>query len=375
MKSHERIVLHLDMDAFFASVEERDKPYLAGSPIVVGADPAGGTGRGIVATANYPARRYGIHSAMPIGEAWRRSERARASGEPCVVFITPRGHTYGEASQRVFQILQRFASTIEQVSVDEAYAEVSSATDWKRVGAFARRIQRAIAREEKLSASIGIGPNKLIAKIASDFKKPNGITVVPPDAVEAFLAPLPIEKIPGIGEKTARSLRQFGIKYIRDALDIPRAHLEGQFGKWGGSMFERLHGIDTRPVSAEHVEPKSVGAHDTFMTDTLDLKVLLSHLSALAGEVWHRLVRDGFIGARTLVLTVRFANFDTTTRSLTLSRLINSEHDLESHALKLFLPFTDTRENPRRYLIRMLGVRVEKLSKEYDWKQGVLVEG
>jgi len=201
-----RIIGHLDMDAFFAAIEERDHPELKGRPLVVGADPAGDLGRGVVSTANYPARAYGIHSAMPISTAWRLAEAARRRGRPATVFVPGSHRKYGQVSARIMAILHQFAPVVEGAGIDEAYFDLSFTGSYDRAADLARQIKAAILAQERLTASIGIGPNKMVAKIASDFQKPDGLTVVTAAEAEDFLAPLAVRKIPGIGPKTEQSL-------------------------------------------------------------------------------------------------------------------------------------------------------------------------
>jgi DNA polymerase IV (DinB-like DNA polymerase) len=194
-----RLIGHLDMDAFFAAIEERDEPKLKGRPLVVGADPAGGQGRGVVSTANYPARQYGIHSAMPISRAWKLSEAARRRGLPPAAFVRVSHRKYSEVSRRLMEILRRHAPLVEEASVDEAYFDLSFAGSVDAAVTICRKIKEEIQAREQLTGSIGLGPNKLVAKIASDFRKPDGLTVVTAEQAEDFLAPLPVRKIPGIG--------------------------------------------------------------------------------------------------------------------------------------------------------------------------------
>ena len=211
-----RIIGHLDMDAFFAAIEERDHPELKGRPVVVGADPAGGKGRGVVATANYPARVYGIHSAMPISQAWKAAEAARRRGRPATAFVRGSHRQYAEVSGRIMAILHRHAPVVEEASIDEAYFDLSFAGSLAQAADICRQIKREIKDEEQLTGSIGLGPNKMVAKIASDFQKPDGLTVVTAEEAEDFLAPLPVRKIPGIGPKTEQSLARLGIKTVQD---------------------------------------------------------------------------------------------------------------------------------------------------------------
>src|SRR5262245_42800055 len=226
-----RIVVHLDMDAFYAAVEERRDPGLGGQPIVVGADPKGGAGRGVVTAASYAARKYGIRSALPISRAWRLAEAARRRGEPEVVFVRDNRFAYREASTRIMALIAEGADAFEGASIDEAYVELSSLGDFPRAVLHARALKARILAGEGLTCSVGIGPNKLVAKIASDFQKPDGLTVVAPDEVTAFLAPLSIRVIPGVGPKTEAFLRERGIGIVADLMALEPGRLAEWLGK------------------------------------------------------------------------------------------------------------------------------------------------
>jgi DNA polymerase IV (DinB-like DNA polymerase) len=357
-----RIIGHLDMDAFFAAIEARDHPELQGRPLVVGADPAGGRGRGVVSTANYPARRYGIHSAMPISRAWHLAEAARRRGEPATVFTRAHHHRYAEVSARIMAILYWHVPVVEEAGIDEAYLDLSFTGSYERAADLARRIKAEISAAEQLTASIGIGPNKMVAKIASDFVKPDGLTVVTPEAVEEFLADLPVRKIPGIGPKTEHYLARRGIRSVRDLKAWSPEELQERFGKWGPELYERLRGRHDSPLVVEW-EPKSVGEQETFARDTRDLEFIFARLWELCRGVWQRLGAEGFHSFRTVVVTVRFADFDTRSRSHTLAQPGASLRLVIFEAMKLLMPFLDRRENPRGKLIRLIGVRLEKLGK------------
>lgn len=363
------IIAHLDIDAFFASVEERDRPRLKGRPIVVGSDPKDGKGRGVVSTANYKAREYGIHSAMPISRAWELSERARGRGFPQVVFITPSNRRYGEASDRITKVVRSSIAeaypeispvAILKASVDEMYIDLSFTMSFKKAEVLTRKIKNKIQITEKLSCSIGIGSNKLVAKIASDFKKPGGLVVINPDEVQKFISPLSIRKIPGIGPKTETRLKQMGISLISDLQKIPEEDLEKKFGKWGVDLYRKSRGEDDSLV-AERQEAKSIGEQETFEKDTLNASFVTSRLDVLASTVFHRLQKNGFSLFKTVVVTIRFSGFITKSRSRTLPEPSNSLETLKFEALKLTYPFFDGRENPNRKKIRLIGVRVEKL--------------
>lgn len=355
-----RIVVHIDMDAFFAAVEERDTPRFRGLPIAVGADPAGGRGRGVVAAANYKAREYGIHSALPISEAWRLAEAARRADQPPVVFLSVDMKKYAAVSERVMAIIRNSAPVVEEAGIDEAYADLSFAGSYEEAGKVCRAIKDAIRANERLTASVGIGPNKLIAKIASNEHKPDGLTVVHEDEAEAFLEPLPVRKMPGIGPKTEAELAKQGITLVRDLKRFSREVLHELFGKRGLGFYEEVRGLDESPLQ-EHAEPKSIGEEETFDQDTRDAMLLGECLKAMCQDVTRRLTEEGFTSFRTVVVKARFADFETHTRTHTLQHAANSAAVLEREALKLLLPFLDRRENPRRQSIRLVGIRVEKL--------------
>ena len=357
-----RLIGHLDMDAFFAAVEERDHPELKGLPIVVGADPRGGTGRGVVSTANYKARAYGIHSALPISRAWKLSEAARRRGQPAAVFVRVNYRRYSEISQRLMAMLRQVTPVVEEAGIDEAYFDLSFTGSIEGAVAICRRLKELIQSQEGLTASIGLGPNKLMAKIASDFQKPDGLTLVTEEEAEEFLASLPVRKIPGIGPKTENFLARRGIKMVQDLKQFSAPELQEMFGKWGPELYERIRGRHASPLVVEW-EPKSVGEQETFAQDTLDLGYIFQRLWHLCQEVWRRLQAGGFTSYRTVVVTVRFADFDTKSHSRTLPAPSASPRTLRFEAMKLLTPFLDQRGNPKRKLIRLIGVRVEKLGK------------
>jgi len=355
-----RIIAHIDMDAFFAAVEERYHPQLRGRPIVVGADPKEGTGRGVVSTANYAARKYGIRSAMPISHAWRLAEAARKKGEPDTVFLRGNHALYRTVSQRILAIVAGGVDAFEAAGIDEVYLDVSSLGDFDRAEAHARTLKAEIVAREGLTCSVGIGPNKLVAKIASDFQKPDGLTVVRPEQVQSFLDPLPIRVVPGIGPKTEVFLQGKGIRTIAELHAVDAERLTAWFGKWGEDVYYKARGVSESPVSNEW-EPKSVGEQETFEQDTLEAGVILERARAMACDVFRRLLAEGFTGFRTVTVTVRFADFVTTTRSHTQKLPLTAGEALCGQALRLLLPFLDDRENPGRKKIRLIGVRVEKL--------------
>ena len=363
-----RIIAHLDMDAFFASVEERNRPRLRGLPIVVGADPADGKGRGVVSTANYKAREYGIRSALPISKAWQLSEAAKKQGKPQVVFLDGNFGAYEEVSGNIIAIVRKYVPIIEQASVDEAYLDLSFTGSYSAAKKLCKKIKKEIKHKEKLTCSIGVGPNKLIAKIAVDMHKPDGITVVGDDdekkcakLSEKFLEPLLIRKIPGIGPKSEEEFSKMRIRTIREAKKLSQGDLYEMMGERGLDLYDRLRGRDIDPLVEEYAV-KSIGEQETFSTDTKDFQLVNDRLKYICAGVFSRFQKSEFKFYKTVAITVRFDDFDTKTRAHTLSSPVSDEKTLYFEAMKLVLPFLDKRENPKNKLIRLIGVRIEKLT-------------
>ncbi len=355
-----RIIAHIDMDAFFAAIEERDNPRVRGLPLVVGADPKEGKGRGVVSTANYKARAYGIRSALPVSTAWRLSEEAKQKGLPPVVFMIGSMRKYGEVSRRIMAILHAHAEHVEEASVDEAYIDLSFTGSYAKAIALCKKIKKEIQKKERLTASAGLGPNKLIAKIASDRQKPDGLTVVREEDAESFLEPLSIRTIPGVGPKTEQKFNKLGIHTIKEMKRFSRDELSELMGKWGSALYSRLRGKDETPL-VEEWEAKSLGEQETFEKDSRDASFVFERLNALCAKVHRRFVKHGFKTFRTIAITVRFSDFTTKSRAATLGEPSTALPTLQFEALKLLMPFFDARENPKRKAIRLIGVRLEKL--------------
>lgn len=355
-----RTVMHVDMDAFYAAVEERYSPELRGKPIVVGADPKDGHGRGVVTTANYLARRYGIGSAMPISRAWRLAEAARQRGEPTAIFVRGDHELYARVSSRIMDVLEAGADAFQQASIDEAYLDVTTLGSFEAAEDRGRQIKAEIFAKEGLTCSIGIAPNKLVAKIASDFQKPDGLTIVRRDAVQDFLDPMPARVIPGVGPKAEALLRTRGIITVRELRAIQLEQLTALMGSWGADLYAKARGVSESPVSSGRVR-KSIGEQETFEQDTLEAGFILERARAMAASVFHQLRNQQFVSFRTLTVTVRFSNFTTLTRSHTPSKPLTSEDEMWIAALRLLLPFLDHRANPKLRPIRLIGVRAQRL--------------
>lgn len=324
-----RIILHADLDAFFASVEEREDPSLKGRPVVIGSDPKGGHGRGIVATCSYAARRFGIRSAMPISQAWRRC--------PSAVFLRPRFSLYSEASRAVMSILREGADSFEQVSIDEAYLDASTLGTFEAARDLARGLQRAVHERERLSISVGAGPNKLVAKLASDHRKPGGVTVVIPSRVQEFLDPKPVRALRGVGPVTEAHLHGLGFETVAQLRTASEEKLRRELGSFGRFLWEEARGIDSRPVDPVW-EAKSVGRERTFDEDTADepavLKVLLSCVERVCRDL-----RQDNLWAHTFTVKVRYSGYETHSRQTTLRQPTGALKDLEKTAAALLGPF------------------------------------
>jgi DNA polymerase-4 len=336
------------MDAFFAAVEQRDHPELRGQPIIVGGDPAS---RGVVATCSYEARRFGIHSAMT-------AARARSLC-PQAIFLRPRMEDYREASRQVMGILRCYTPLVEPLSLDEAFLDVTAATaDGVLAVRIAREIRARIERETGLTASAGVSYNKLLAKLASDWRKPNGLFVVPPEHGLAFLAPLPVGKLHGVGPATVKKLSSMGIHTVLDLRNASREVLIAPFGKAGLWFYEIARGIDRRPVQPSR-QRKSVGTERTFPENLADPKVMLATLQQMAGQVAARLQALGLAG-HTVSIKVRFPDFATVTRAHTDAQAI-----WRTEAISAFLPGLLAKAVPAglpvHASVRLLGVTVSGL--------------
>jgi DNA polymerase-4 len=351
------MILHVDMDAFYASVEELDDPGLVGQPVVVGGTP---DGRGVVAAANYAARRYGIHSAMPAARARRLC--------PHAVFIRSRMDRYVDVSRELRDIFARYTPLLEPLSLDEAFLDVTSSLRLFGDGqAIARRIKEEIRDELGLVASVGVAPNKFLAKLASDLDKPDGLVVVPTDAIEAFLEPLPVSRLWGVGKVSNRDLAEMGVYTIGDLRRLPEELLVSRFAKSAAHWARLARGIDDRRVVPDR-DAKSISHETTFATDIGDAEVLRSWLLELTEQVATRLRRQGLRG-KTVFIKVRYADFHTVTRSESLDAPSNVTRELYVTAARLLQ--AQLARSPRP--VRLLGMGASGITSE-ELEQGQLFE-
>jgi len=364
-------IFHLDMDAFFVSVEELYDPSLKGKPVVVGGK---SNERGVVSAASYAARKFGVHSAMPLRRAYQLCPQA--------IFVEGHMERYREYSGRVFDVLNRFTPLVSMASIDEAYLDM---TGTERLHGpplrAAHLLHQAIGQATALNCSIGISASRLVAKVSSDQAKPNGVLYVIPGQEAAFLAPLDVRKIPGVGKVTEQNLHKLGIRKVRDMAALDEQFLESRFGAWGLAMAGKAHGLDAGgwfdTAVGEHADPKSVSHEHTFSVDTADQEQLESTLAHLAERVARRL-REHSLWTRTVQIKLRWSDFTTLTRAHTLPRTTQLDIDLIEAARKLF------RANwkPGR-TVRLLGVQTSQFdtqesapsllddNRQQRWKQAL----
>jgi DNA polymerase-4 len=338
-----RRIVHVDMDAFYASVEQRDRPELRGQPVAVGGSP---DQRGVVAAASYEARTFGVRSAMPMSRAVRLC--------PSLAIVRPDFTKYRAVSQQVFEIFRRVTPLVEPLSLDEAYLDVTENAWGEPLGtAVARRLKAAIREATELTASAGVAPNKFLAKIASGWQKPDGLTVIPPERVETFLRHLPVDALWGVGPVTARKLRARGVDKLVDVRTVDPEVLRDTVGSLAEWLQRLARGEDDRPVVAEH-DPKSSGSENTFARDVIDLAEIRREIADMAREAARWLVRRERY-ARTVTIKVRYHDFTTITRSHTMDPT-RDEESIVARAVALL----DRTEAGRRP-VRLLGASVHNL--------------
>jgi DNA polymerase-4 len=341
----ERKIIHIDMDAFYASVEQRDNPKLKGRPVIVGGSPEG---RGVVATCSYEARIFGIHSAMPSSVAYVRC--------PHAVFVPPRFEVYQKISYQIREIFKRYTDIIEPLSLDEAYLDVTiNKKEIKYATTIAKQIKEDIKNEIGITASAGVSYNKFLAKIASDYKKPNGLTVITPDKAQEFIDDLPINKFFGIGKVTSKTLKMMGIKKGYDLRNMSLLQLEQVFKKKGYDMYNFARGIDNRPVQISR-ERKSVGAESTFISNVyFDSDELNEHIKDVVKDVCKRLNYINKCG-KTITIKIKYADFKQVTKRRTLESPIYTYDDIFKNT-NILIEKVKNKEKQ----IRLIGVTMSNL--------------
>ncbi len=348
----DRIILHLDMDYFFAAVEELLHPEIRGKPVVVGADPKEGKGRGVVSTCNYQARIFGIRSGMPISQAYKLCPEAN--------YLPVNFEMYRFISDRIMNIARKYAAKTEQVSIDEIFLDISKLKTFEKAAEVAEKLRKEVMEKEKLSCSIGIGWNKTVAKMATDMKKPNGLTVLRQDEMKEKIWPLPVGKIPGIGLKTEEALKAIGIETISDLAKTSVSKLIEEVGSFGFDFRQLALGIDESELSEEW-EPKSFSRENTFETDTAEPELLLKTMEKLAKDV-HRDIIDYAVSFRTVTVKIRYEDFETHTRSRTI-KATNSLETILGEAKEMMKPFLFSSKK-----IRLIGVKVSNFEKKRGQK-------
>jgi DNA polymerase IV (DinB-like DNA polymerase) len=353
-----QIVLHVDMDAFFASVEVRERPELKGLPVVVGSDPKGGKGRGVVSTCSYEARKIGIHSAMPVSQTYKLC--------PDAAFAPVNMKLYAQVSMNVMEIMKGFAEKFQQYSVDEAFLVPLAVTNFEEAAIVALRIKDEVQRQERITCSVGVGSNKLIAKIASKVQKPDGLTVVRPEDVQGFLYPMDVSKIPGIGEKTTEALKLMGINKVEELANCDIQRLTERFGKMGLWMKQVAHGLDLSEVKESDEAYKSISRSSTFKEDTNDPIKIAGYLDMLVESVHKSLLKHRFL-YKVVTIRVRYDDFATYTRSKTVSVWTADIFVIKRTATQLFAEFIGKQK------IRLVGIGVSRL-RERDVKQTLITD-
>jgi DNA polymerase IV (DinB-like DNA polymerase) len=346
------IIFHVDMDAFFVACEIRENPSLAGRSVVVGADPKGGGGRGVVSTASYEARKFGVHSAMPISIAYRKC--------PKCVYLPVNMELYVETSRKIFSMIREHVLKLEQVSIDEAFFTADDT--YEEAGKTAGKI-KDLVRKEGFTCSIGIGPNKTIAKIASDFRKPDGLTIVRPEEAKSFLAPMPVRKLPGIGPKTESVLASQKIKLIGDIASRNETYFTNLFGRWGAQMFWLANGYGSDAIDEEK-GARSISREVTFEKDTADEKQIKSAIDGLAEDLHATISRHG-MSFRSIAIKVRYEGwFETHTRQKTLKVPASSVGLISDTANELVRSFLGRKK------IRLIGVKLSGFeARQADMKK------
>lgn len=342
-----RIILHVDMDCFYASVEMQRRPELRGRPVVVGADPKGGRGRGVACTCSYEARKFGIRSAMPVSRAYVLC--------PHAVFLPPDFDHYASVSRQIMDLLGSLGFPLYPVSIDEAYLDASSCGSFSRAAELAATIQEMIRNRSGLTCSVGVAPGKSVAKVASDYRKPGGVTVVDLLSVRGFLAPLPVRKVPGVGKRAEQELFEMGIRTVGDLAGFDIQVLIGRFGKGIIALHRLAQGID-ESVFDEYDGVRSLSRETTFDIDTGDPDLLSTTMDSLISAVCENLAGEN-LRCKTVTVKVRYQGFVTRTKSRSLSHHTNDPAQFRAASQALLREMLDERK------IRLIGIRLSAIEE------------
>ena len=349
MSEKKRTIFHMDMDQFYTAIEQREHPEYKGKPVVVGSDPKDGKGRGVVSTSNYEARKAGVRSGIPISRAWKLCPEA--------IYLPPNFPLYIKVSNEIMEIARRYADKFEQWGLDEAFLDVSARVkNYAEAEEYAKQLKQEIKKKERLTCPIGVGPNKLITKVASDYQKPDGLTIVKEAEAEAFLAPLPVRRLLWVGRKTEAKLKKMGVNTIGDLARYDPTVLAEAFGVMGTQMHLMARGIDRSKVEAR-TEVKSISHETTFEEDTDNAEAVLKALDALAADVTKEVAAQKLF-FKTVTVKVRYENFETHTRSRTLPFMTSRLQDLQKTARDLLQSYL---RSDRK--IRLIGVRASSFVK------------
>ncbi len=347
MTEKPRIVFHVDLDSFYPSIEIREHPSILGKPVIIGADPKGGRGRGVVVSSSYEARQLGIHAGQPISRAYNMA--------PDSVYLRPNFQLYNKVSRGIMNLLREYADSFEQVSIDEAFLDVSKrVSDFEAARSLALEIKQAVEAKEGLTCSIGVAPNKSSAKIASDFQKPDGLTVVPPEKLKSFLEVLPASAITGIGKKTEEYLELIGVKTIGDLQKLDGKDLVKRFGKTGVWLWGVANGLERIEVKEKPM--RSLSVEHTFEKDVSDKQTVYEKLDDLI-EKLHKRVLSTDVTFKVVGVKIRFTNFQTYSRENTLAAATNSKDAISREARSLLRAFDS---NPKK--VRLIGLSVSQFS-------------
>jgi len=355
-----RLILHCDLDCFFAAVEIRDNPEYREKPVIIGADPKKGKGRGVVSTCSYEARVFGLHSGMPISQAYQRC--------PHGIYLRPNSEKYRKASKQVMHILKKYSDNFQQAGTDEAYLDLTEiCSNFKEVKEIAKNIQDNIYKSVGVTISIGCAPTKSLAKIATEFNKPNGITIFTTNNFKEKLKDLDITKIHGIGKKSKRYLNEKGIKTIKDILKTPFFRFKNLFGKNGEWVWKVVNGLDNSKVKNFDEGKKSISAERTFFKDTDDFQEVMSKLEDINNKIHKSLAKCNII-YKTITLKIRFEDYLTYTRSKTLFYHIQNKNIVMDEILNLYKEFSNINKK-----IRLVGIKLSNLELNIKSRQTSLL--